>query len=248
VIVLHRLLKNHVVVEHGWRAYALLTDAAVKSVGLDCLRLGMVAHHEEYEDAGGVVGWVENLESRWKAEEERASVRVKSGSETWRFEIDIAAPHTSVWEWITSPRRREQWQVDIIRVDQETVDGRPGVGTTNHCVHGKDAVLENVLDWRPFDTCTVRTMTPVGPIMTTFELVATEAGRTHIRALCAAESTRGRLMAPLIRREMTTRFGTGLTKMADLASAEAAQNSGAGAALTKMPSLRPAAEQIAGAA
>ncbi len=245
VIVLHRLLKNHVVEEHGWRAYALLTDACVKSVGLDCLRLGMVAHHEAYDDAGGVVGWVEDLEARWKAEEERAAVRVKSGSEMWRFEIDIAAPQTNVWEWVTAPRRRVQWQVDIVRVDQETVDGRPGVGTTNHCVHGKDAVLEEVLDWRPFDTCTVRTGTPMGPLMTSFEFVRTNAGRTHLRALCATETTRGRLAAPLVRRELDARFGVGLTRMADLASAEAASGE---AVSTKVPSLRPAAEQIAGAA
>jgi uncharacterized protein YndB with AHSA1/START domain len=245
VIVLHRLLKNHVVNEHGWRAYALLTDAAVKSVGLDCLRLGMVAHHESYEDAGDVLGWVEDLEARWKAEEERVSVRVKSGSETWRFEIDIAAPPTTVWEWTTAPRKRVQWQVDIVRVDQETVDGRPGVGTTNHCVHGKDAVLEEVLDWRPFDTCTVRTTTPMGPLMTTFEFVPKDGGGTHLRTLSVMETLRGRIAAPLVRRELDSRFGVGLSRMADLASAEAA---GTDPASTQMPSLRPAAEQIAGAA
>ena len=245
VVMLHRLLKNHVVEEHGWHAYALLTDAAVKSVGLDCLRLGMVAHHEQYDDAGDVVGWVEDLEERWKAEEERAAVRVKSGSEMWRFELDIAAPQTDVWEWVTAPRRRVQWQVDIVRVDQETVDGRPGVGTTNHCVHGKDAVLEEVLDWRPFDTCTVRTGTPMGPLMTTFEFVRTDAGRTHLRTLCATETMRGRLAAPLVRRELDARFGVGLTRMADLASAQTASTD---AISTDVPSLRPAAEQIAGAA
>ena len=245
VIVLHRLLKNHVVEEHGWHAYALLTDAAVNAVGLDCLRLGMVAHHETYEDAGSVVGWVEDLEARWKAEEDRAAVRVKQGSETWRFEIDIAAPQTTVWEWATAPRKREQWQVDIVRVDQETVDGRPGVGTTNHCVHGKDAVLEEVLDWRPFDTCTLRTETPAGPILTTFDFVASGAAGTHLRALCVANSKRGRLMAPLIRREMDARFAVGLTRLADLASAVAA---GSGVTATPAPSLRPAAEQIAGVA
>jgi uncharacterized protein YndB with AHSA1/START domain len=245
VIVLHRLLKNHVVDEHGWHAYALLTDAAVKQVGLDCLRLGMVAHHEEYEDAGGVVGWVEDLEARWKAEEDRAAVRVKAGSETWRFEIDIAAPQITVWEWTTAPRKRVQWQVDVVRVDQETVDGRPGVGTTNHCVHGKDAVLEEVLDWRPFDTLTLRTETPVGPILTTFDFVASGAGGTHLRALCIADSRRGRLVAPLIRREMDARFAVGLTRLADLASAAAA---GTGVTATPAPSLRPAAEQVAGLA
>ena len=30
-----------------------------------------------------------------------------------------------------------------------------GVGTVNHCIHGKDAVVEEVLDWRPNDYVTV---------------------------------------------------------------------------------------------
>jgi len=28
--------------------------------------------------------------------------------------------------------------------------GRTGPGASNHCVHGKDEVVETVLDWRPF--------------------------------------------------------------------------------------------------
>ena len=26
-----------------------------------------------------------------------------------------------------------------------------GAGTQNHCLHGKDAVIEDIVDWRPFD-------------------------------------------------------------------------------------------------
>ena len=87
--------------------------------------------------------------------------------------------------------------------------------------------------------------TPIGPILTTFDFVPTDSGGTRLRALCAADSKRGKLMAPIIRREMSARFGVGLTHMADLASAEAA---GVDATAPPMPSLRPAAEQIAGAA
>jgi hypothetical protein len=32
-----------------------------------------------------------------------------------------------------------------------------GVGTKNHCMHGKDAIIEELLDWRPFDYFTVST-------------------------------------------------------------------------------------------
>jgi hypothetical protein len=36
-----------------------------------------------------------------------------------------------------------------------TAHGRRGAGTQNHCFHGKDAVIEDVIDWRPFDYVTL---------------------------------------------------------------------------------------------
>ena len=61
------------------------------------------------------------------------------------------------------------------------VDGRRGIGTTNHCVHGAGVSLEEVLDWRPFDYFTLRnTMPGMGSWVTTEELAETEDGRTHV--------------------------------------------------------------------
>jgi hypothetical protein len=39
--------------------------------------------------------------------------------------------------------------------------GAGGVGTKNHCMHGKDAIIEELLDWRPFDYFTVSTLLPM---------------------------------------------------------------------------------------
>jgi hypothetical protein len=49
---------------------------------------------------------------------------------------------------------------------QGTAGGRRGPGTSNHCRHGADAVVEEILDWRPYDYVTDRTMvaTPEGPV------------------------------------------------------------------------------------
>jgi hypothetical protein len=85
----------------------------------------------------------------------------------------------------------------------------------------------------------------MGPLMTTFEFVPTDAGGTHLRALCVMETMRGRIAAPLVRRELDSRFGVGLSRMADFASADAA---GSPTPIGPTPSLRPAAEQIAGVA
>ena len=35
-------------------------------------------------------------------------------------------------------------------------DGRRGVGTVNHCMHGPDVIVEHVADWRPFSYITLR--------------------------------------------------------------------------------------------
>jgi len=60
------------------------------------------------------------------------------------------------------------------------LDGRRGIGTTNHCVHGEGVSLEEVLDWRPYDYFTLKnTMAGMGTWITTEELSETEAG-THV--------------------------------------------------------------------
>ena len=39
---------------------------------------------------------------------------------------------------------------------------RRGVGTTNHCMHGSEVLIEEILDWRPTDYLTLRTTLPNG--------------------------------------------------------------------------------------
>jgi hypothetical protein len=39
--------------------------------------------------------------------------------------------------------------------------GRRGVGTVNHCMHGAAAIIEEILDWRPYDYLTLTTLVPL---------------------------------------------------------------------------------------
>ena len=52
VNVVHRLLKNGIEAETGWRGYALFTDAALSRLGIEAT--GMHRRVEEYEHLGGV--------------------------------------------------------------------------------------------------------------------------------------------------------------------------------------------------
>ena len=68
----------------------------------------------------------------------------------------------------------------------EAKGGRRGVGATNHCMHGKDAVIEEILDWRPYDYWSDRSTlnSPGGPVkfLGTVELEPTADGTiVHFR-------------------------------------------------------------------
>jgi hypothetical protein len=72
------------------------------------------------------------------------------------LETDFSAPRAAVWDLVTRPENRLRWQ-GIDSVVENTANGRRGAGTQNHCMHGKDAIIEDILAWRPFDHITLTT-------------------------------------------------------------------------------------------
>ncbi len=186
VIVVHRLLKNSVVAATGREAYVYLSQGAIESTGLEPGPLGLIAHDEAYEVIGEVRGWVLDLERRWQEEDARARVRVDPEDSVLGTVYEVDAPPETVWVFLTTPGRRVQWQAGVTDVIEDAAGNRRTVGTTNHCMHGKDAIVEEVLDWRPFDYFTMRSTigTPAGPVRVigTFELEPTVTGtRVHVR-------------------------------------------------------------------
>ena len=180
VIVVHRLLKNQVVERLGLTAYALISQASIDAAGLDPAALGMAAFSETYETIGEVGSWVLDLERRWQEEDSRRRVRVTEAEAVFSVAIPTPAPPQLAWAFTTEPGRRMNWQLGTTEIRVDAAGGRRGVGTTNHCMHGKDAVIEEVLDWRPYDYHTERTTmdTPMGPVkfLATVELEPTPAG------------------------------------------------------------------------
>ncbi len=167
VIVVHRLLKNDVVERLGIDAYALLSQAVIDASDLDPVALGMRPHVETYDRIGEVPVWVHDLGTRWDEEEARARVRVEPDDATLIVSVPTSVPPQVAWDFVTTPGQRMSWQPWVTEVAvQGAVGGRRGVGSANHCMHGKDAVVEEILDWRPYDYVTDRTIldTPSGPI------------------------------------------------------------------------------------
>jgi uncharacterized protein YndB with AHSA1/START domain len=187
VIVIHRLLKNVVVEQLGIEAYALFSQASLAAAGLDGAALGMRPHVETYEHIGDVPAWVHDLEARWQEEDARARVFVTPEDAIVTVTVPTEVPPQIAWEFLTTPGQRMTWQPWVTEVNvQGATGGRRGPGSANHCRHGKDAVIEEILDWRPYDYLTDRTIldSPTGPIkvLHTIEFEPVATGTTiHMR-------------------------------------------------------------------
>lgn len=160
MILVHRLLKNDVVESLHLPAYALYTSDCIKSMGIeDPARQGFIEHRLETDIAGEVTTWVRDLAAAWADERARTRVIVEGREVAWTFAFESPAARQVTWNYLTSPIRRPQWNSDAVVESSPT--GRRGAGTVNHCIHGKDAIIEQVLDYRPYDHVTVRSQLPV---------------------------------------------------------------------------------------
>jgi hypothetical protein len=151
VILVHRLLKNDVIASTGIEAYALFSQQCVDAMDVDVSALGMRAYSEAYEHIGAVSGWVHDLSRRWQEEESRTRVIVDKRQAVYQLDTPTSAPPQVAWEFVTTPGRRITWQLGVTGVEVIATGNRRGVGATNHCMHGKSAVVEEILDWRPYD-------------------------------------------------------------------------------------------------
>jgi uncharacterized protein YndB with AHSA1/START domain len=205
VIVVHRLLKNKIKETLGMTAYALVTDACMRTTTLQPERLDMSRLCETY-DLGEICGWAYDLHRAWERQRELQRVVVGESDSMFTRTFELPAPPAAVFELITSPRHRPAWAADPMIIEEHAETSRRGVGTSNHCLHGDGVVLEEVVDWRPPHYWTVRFEVPgamVG-LMTDSVEAAGEGSRVtmRMRVVEPADPAAGREMlagvAPLL--------------------------------------------------
>ncbi|HEU4671907.1 MAG TPA: DUF2652 domain-containing protein [Candidatus Limnocylindrales bacterium] len=240
VVVVHRLLKNRVEEDLGLAAYAMYTDACIRAMGADPAVLGLREHREDFEGVGEVVGWVRDLEAAWRDEEARTETIVRPEESAAELAFVLPGPAEVVWEWITSPARRIQWQAagGVTDVRETTVSGRRGVGTTNHCMHGRDAIVEEILDWRPFEHFTVRFQMPVPgvPKMVMSELLEPVTGGTRVTLRIRRPRTaKDRAAIEPLRPMFEASMRAGIEPLGELVAADVAARSAAAADAEEPP-------------
>ena len=243
VIVVHRLLKNDVVASTGIEAYALFSQQSVDAMDLDVAALGMRPMSETYEHIGTVPLWVHDLERRWQEEESRTRVRVDESQAVFQWHMPTAAPPQVAWEFVTSPGRRPAWQLGVTGVESSASGSRRGVGTTTHCMHGANASLEEIVDWRPFDYLTFwnTVPTPMGSVrfLQTQEFEPTPEGTTvHLR-FGPPETPEERVVLEQIAPMMAGALQASADLLAEQIAAELDRRSRKPAAEPELPRPRP---------
>jgi len=182
VILVHRLLKNVVKERWGERAYVLFSDASIRATDVDPAAQGLVAHEETIDIIGPLPCWLRDLEAAWNAEKDRRRHLVTRKQAAHNIEFDVGAPRPLVWEYFTLPGQRPKWRAaDEVR--ESVSGGRRGVGTTNHCMHGPHAIIEEILDWRPFDYLTLTTLLPMPDapkVLMSYTFTENDDGGTHV--------------------------------------------------------------------
>ena len=175
IIVVHRLLKGTTAANlHGAdgsaSGFAVFTADALGKLGVEPVALGLTEGAESIEYLGEVTTFTQDLEDRWQVEAARRRLDGAGREPIFDFTIDVAAPASATWAYLTSPALRPGWE-GLIRIEETAPDGRRGVGTTTRCVTGVLASLEEIVDWQPFEHAGYRVTVPdVGPIEATYDL------------------------------------------------------------------------------
>jgi len=152
--------KNEVNKKFGRHAYALYSDACVRAMGIAPAAQGLAEHGETIDVIGETKCWIRDLEEAWTRQNETTRIIVDRDDAFRAIERGFVAPPSAVWEFVTSPAHHSRWQRSDSFVEV-AVKGRRGAGTQNHCMHGKDAIIEDILDWRPFDYVTLAALLPI---------------------------------------------------------------------------------------
>jgi hypothetical protein len=177
----------------------------------DPAEAGLVEYRETYESVGDVVGWVADLHAAWRAAQDRERVFVADEDAIAVITTPVKAPPAIAWDWATSPVRRLSWSPDLTELTEDTPGGRRGIGTVNHCMHGKNVSIEEVVDWRPPHYMSKRITVPMrgAPrILITMELVAHDDTTDIVWRVARPKSAKDRLII----KAMEGSFRTGMAR------------------------------------
>ena len=103
------------------------------------------------------------------------------------MECDLPVPPAVAWAYVVDVEKKVRWQQGLDGMTMTGLtSGRLAPGATQHCAHGKETTLHDIVDWRPFDYVTWHIRLPLGTVVRQMaEFTPLENGGTHLSLRCA---------------------------------------------------------------
>jgi len=181
VNLVHRLAKNHIKEETGFKAYAAFTQSVMDALGLADFQNSLTPHRETFADVGEVQMYVYDLHKVWERLKDKVRIEVRPKEANIIQEYEFPVPPSILWEYLTKPNYRAILLAASKMDLRNQVQGRTGVESAFYCYHGNMETRELILDWSPFEQFTTDDTNPFGTTTTiTYKLEPTEAGTRSI--------------------------------------------------------------------
>jgi len=144
----HRLMKNHITENTGWRAYAMFTQIAMTSMGL-----GLEDAHaqiENYEHFGDINTVTINLIPRYDVLAAQRRFYLTEADAHVSISHEYKVSDVELWQFITSTDTLNAISTNVKWSVAKRSGGRTGIGAQNHCAHGGGVMKLTFVDWHPF--------------------------------------------------------------------------------------------------
>jgi predicted aspartyl protease len=154
VNLVHRLAKNHIKDETGFKAYAAFTQSVMEALGLVDFQNSLTPHRETFADVGEVQMYVYDMHTVWKRLKDMVRIEVQPEEALFVIKAEFPVPPSIVWEYLTKPEYRTILMGASKLEIRNQSQGRTGVDSAFYCYHGDMETKQLILDWRPFEQFT----------------------------------------------------------------------------------------------
>ena len=195
VNLVHRLAKNHIKEQTGFKAYAAFTQSVMDALGLADFQKSLTPHRETFADVGEVQMYVHDMHKVWERLKDTVRIEVRPEQANIIQEYEFPVPPSILWEYLTKPEYRAILLAASKMDLRNQVQGRTAVDSAFYCYHGDMETRELILDWSPFEQFTTDDTNPFGTTTTiTNKLEPTPNGTRSIMLMGKPRGTRIRVI------------------------------------------------------
>lgn len=228
VNLIHRLTKNTVTEKTGFHAYVLYTQAAVNQLGIPDMTEQLTVHVETYNDVGEVTSYILDMHPLWEDMKHRFHTVVAPEEAGFILERRFKLSPLELWEYLTNPKYRALLYGSDKQELKELKKGRVDNGSVYICSHGKNQVLQTIVDWHPFEQYTIKNNVPGGGFSFVTIRLREEQGMTSASLLAGRVQEGSWIMRGFMNRVGSTRFRAtaeeGFDVLSGLIEAETAES------------------------